>query len=150
MPDASIEGNFYNLKHYLRINKESQCRSYDSCFAYTAPGIIRLQIPEWMARGNTDGNTVGGLFYQVREEQLLMPLQQALNAILKFINAIPEILEKKCFIKSKDTAKAVLLSELKSEISLTCGYIQDFIEACTTSQLAASGALIATKINSGF
>ena len=79
-----------------------------------------------------------------------MPLQHALNAILKFINAIPEILETKGFIKSKDKAKAVLLSELKSEISLTCGYIQDFIEACTTSQLAASGALIATKINSGF
>lgn len=148
----SIEGNFYNLKHHLRIKEESQCRSYDSCFAYTAPGIIRLQILEWIARGNTDGNTVGGLFYQVREEQLLMPLQQALNAILKFINAIPEILEKKGLIKSKDKdkAKAVLLSELKSEISMTSGYIQDFIEACTTSQLAASGALIATKINSGF
>ncbi len=73
----SIEGNFYNLKHHLRVNKESQCRSYDSCLAYTVLGMLRFIIIEWMARGNTDGNTVGSLFYQVREKQIFMPFKRS-------------------------------------------------------------------------
>lgn len=125
-----IEGNFYNLKHHLRINKECQCRNYDSCYAYTAIGMLRLIVLEYQARCNTDPNTIGGLFYQEREDQFMLPFKQALSKILHFITEIPEMLaEHGLIVKEKiGEARELLIGKFFDSVSDVGRYIHDYIE----------------------
>ncbi len=64
---------------------------------------------------------------------------------MHFVRGIAELLAQHGLIKGKDTEKArsLILSALEEHISKTNTYIQEFIKACSSRELAETEALIA-------
>ena len=150
----SIEANFYNMKHFFRLVNENQGRSFDSTVAYSALCVLRLLILEWIERGTNDTATIGGLFRKVREEQLLVPLEEAVGRLLKLFTSIPGLLIEKGLMdpKHREEAMELIHEMLNSAFNSTGGFISAFIASCRAkaAEPPAPAALAGTGNSSCF
>ena len=128
----SIEANFYNMKHFLHINKETQCRNFSSTVAYSALSMLRLLTLEWIKRGSEDLCTIGGLFYQTREDLLLVPFRDAFTKLMTLFKDIPSALVKAGLMPKENIGKAIELinAQLKEFYNASCQFIQSFFDLC--------------------
>lgn len=127
----SIEANFYNMKHYFRLSKENQGRSFDSTVAYNALCILRLLILEWMERGSDDTSTIGGLFHKVREDLLMVPFADAVTRLMKVFDSVPDRLISEGLMDPRHREKALeLIHEmLDSAFNSSGRFIREFMDS---------------------
>lgn len=150
----SIEASFYNMKHFFRLVKENQGRSFDSTVACSALCVLRLLIPEWIERGSSDTATIGGLFHKVREDQLPVPLESAVSRLMKLFISLPGLLIEKRLMSPEHRWQAMeLIHEmLNSAFNSTGGFISAFITSCRAkaAEPPAPGTLTGTGNSSCF
>lgn len=139
----SIEAIFYNMKHHLLLTKETQCRCFDSAIAFNALSLLRELILEWIVRGNKDGNTIGGLFYQEREEQLLLPVKQAAALLFKFLHELPEKLAERKLIDPKHIGevRSLIIHGVLCLFGSACDFIRNFMYRCGKNSLLTANKL---------
>lgn len=127
-----IEHCFKAMKHHLSLTKETQCRCFDSTFAFTALSVIRLIVLEWIIRGSEDLSTIGELFARIADEFSSQPMQETAGALLDLMESIPQLLVKDGIITAEQAATVamVISREFKNVLDKRSRFVAEFIQGC--------------------
>ena len=78
----NIEVLFKTAKHYLRLDTESQSRSFESIYAQTTIVYLRYIMLAYESRASEDARTCGEIFFLVCDELKDISFLDALNTLL--------------------------------------------------------------------
>ncbi|RNB74667.1 transposase [Brevibacillus invocatus] len=90
-----IEVFFKCAKSLLRLQKESQGRSYDLLISHTTIVFSRYILLAWQHRQSTDQRTLGGLFHLLCDEVSQLDWAVALKQLIDLIEDIAQKANKK-------------------------------------------------------
>ena len=114
-----IEVFFKTTKSLLKLQKEFQCRSYDSLTSHTTIVFSRYIVLSWQNRCSTDERTLGGMFYELCDE--ISDLDWAI-ALQQLIELLEDTLKK-----SNKKIQTLIKSQLRQWIANLPNYIKAYL-----------------------
>lgn len=100
-----IEVFFKCNKSHLKLNKEFQCRSYDSMIGHTTIVFTRYIFLAWENRKTNDPKTLGMIFYDYCSEVKDVDLETALKGLLTMVQEIIDLGEREITINTEVVKK---------------------------------------------
>ena len=108
-------------KSHLKLNKEFQCRSYDSMIGHTTIVFTRYIFLAWENRKTNDPKTLGMIFYDYCSEVKDVDLETALKGLLTMVQEIIDLGEREITINTEVVKKQLDNSKLGRKFHLPIG-----------------------------
>jgi hypothetical protein len=117
-----IEVFFKCNKSHLKLNKEFQCRSFDSMIGHTTIVFTRYIFLAWEQRKTNDPKTLGMIFYEYCSEVKDVDFETALKGLLNIVQEIISQGEREMIINTE-----VIKNQLDNWMATLPNYINGLL-----------------------
>ncbi|WP_313235970.1 IS4 family transposase [Sporosarcina ureae] len=114
-----IEAFFKTAESLLRLEKEFQNRSFDVLISHTIIVFARYIVLTWQNRCHTDQRTLGGLFYELCDEENKLDWAIALQQLIGLLEDARK--------QTNSKIKKLIQSQLERRIAALPSYIKAYL-----------------------